>query len=136
MTVRKLIALLVSCPVLLGVVPSMASAQCVIAATGAPGLSGGCRYIAAGPGTYSVAGISGFRIMRSPNGGATWTTLVARGASDGDPSGGISAATGDLATLPGDLVDVAVGIGQQTVHSPAGDVPWRYQDGFLVAGDK
>ena len=133
---RKILALMMAAPVLFGVLPSRAMADCVIVATGLPGHSGGCRYIASGPGSYAADGISGFRIMRSPNGGASWVTLVARGASDGDPSGGITAMAGDLATLSGDLVDVSVGIGQQTVHSPDGDHVWRYQDGSLIAGNK
>lgn len=109
--------------------PATAAGGCEVFTTGHPSQPGNCRYVASGPGSYEVRTLSGFRIMASSDGGASWRTLAARVSERNQPHTGIVYGSGTLDTKAGELVDVAIGIGTQDTSFGT----LRYQDGWLRA---
>lgn len=115
-----------------------ADGGCSVLGTGLPTGVNGCRYISHGPGAYQVASASGFRITAfrtDPSTGQTkGITLAAKTPAPNRPDTGVAVQQGDLATLAGDLVDLAIQVG--SVVSPTGEPLLRYQDGYIQAHDK
>lgn len=113
--------------------PAQAANGCQKIATGIPEMGGGgCTYTASGPGVYAVATLSGFRI--SWQRGNVTISGPARVSVPNNPATGIWAATGELATLPGDIVTVAIGTASQ--YEGNTNTTLRWQDGFIAGSDK
>lgn len=98
--------------------------------------SSNCRYVATGPGEYKVvSGISGWRIVALRN-GKTWITLAWQHPiyderqTPGLP--GVHApASGTIASLPGDLVDVSMNLSRACVASMCQTA----RAGYMEVGD-
>lgn len=118
---------------LVSVVPANAGNGCQKIATGVPSMGGGgCTYTATGPGVYAVSTLSGFRI--SWKRGLTTIEGPARVSVPDNPSTGVWAGAGELATLPGDTVTIAIGTASQYNGNTGQTLIW--QDGFIAANDK
>lgn len=131
--IRRLsIGVALAATVLVGA-PAQASNGCHKVATGTPSEGGGgCTYTATGPGRYTVETSSGFRI--SWRRGLQTIEGPARVSTPNSPASGVWAGAGDLATLSGDIVTIAIGTGSFYEGNTGNTLRW--QDGFIAAYDQ
>lgn len=107
-------------------------AGCTVTATGHPTMRGNCRYVAIGPGVFSVRTVSGYRIMVSDDSGVSWRTLAARVAQPNQLITGVEVREGPLDTRAGQLVDISIGV--SWLDTPSGK--HRFQDGTISASSE
>lgn len=112
--------------------PAQAANGCQKIATGLPG-GGACRYTATGPGVFTVATTSGFRVQYLRAGDTIWKTVDAQVALVNQPLTGIAVKAGEIPSIAGDLIEVSIGTGRIYEGNTGRNI--FYQDGFIAGND-